>query len=150
MWLSLIYVILGVQLVMYISSALFLWSARRTRGRQSTLLLGYITLLFSVETIYVAVQARTVQLMYIDNRNYPGGPWQYFLATQNLPVNVMFYASLFVMTFLSDLLVVSCCRSCYQLNPVKLTSELSSFGAVGSSGVGQETLSDMLWLHSLL
>ena len=108
-WLQQTFAIPGVQLVMYISSALFLFKARRTRGRQSTILLGYITLLFSVETIYVAVQARTVQLMYIDNRNYPGGPWQYFLDTQNLPVNVMFYATLFVMTFLSDLLVVSAC-----------------------------------------
>ena len=44
--------------------------------------------------------------MYIDNRNYPGGPWQYFLDTQNLAVNVMFYATLFLITFMCDLLVV--------------------------------------------
>lgn len=51
--------------------------------------------------------------MYIDNRNYPGGgPWAWFLATQNLPINVLFYAVFFVLTFLSDLLVVSDC-SCY-------------------------------------
>lgn len=52
------------------------------------------------------VQARTVQLIYVDNRDYPGGPWQYFLATQNLAINVMFYATLFLLTFLSDILVV--------------------------------------------
>ena len=67
-----------------------------------------MTLLLLIETLFCIVQARSVQLMYIDNRNYPGGPWQYFLDTQNLPINVMFYATLFVLTFLADLLVVSC------------------------------------------
>ena len=55
----------------------------------------------------MVVQANTVQSMYVDNRNYPGGPWTYFLATQNLAVDVLFYATLFVLTFLSDMLVVS-------------------------------------------
>lgn len=63
-------------------------------------------LLMSIEITFVGVQANTVQMIYIDNRNYPGGPWQYFLDTQQLAVNVMFYATLFILTFLSDLLVV--------------------------------------------
>jgi hypothetical protein len=96
----------GIQLVLYTSCALFLWDVRKSRGRQSIFLLGYITLLLVVETIFAAVQSRTVQVIYIDNRNYPGGPWAYFLATQYLPINVMFYATLFVLTFLADLLVV--------------------------------------------
>lgn len=66
-----------------------------------------MTLLFCVETIFVAVQARGVQENYIDNRNFPGGPWAYFLATQYLPVNIMFYATLFISTALADILVVS-------------------------------------------
>lgn len=74
-----------------------------------------------VETIFVIIQARTVQVLYVDNRNYPGGPWAYFLATQNLAINVIFYATLFVLTFLSDCLVVGviitfCCR--YMTNPI--------------------------------
>jgi hypothetical protein len=54
----------------------------------------------------MVVQANAVQSMYIDHRNYPGGPWSYFLQTQNLPINVIFIATLFILTFLSDLLVV--------------------------------------------
>lgn len=91
---------------MYTSCALYLWRQRKER-RASAFLLAYITLLLSIQTIYCAVQARTVQVMYVDNRNYPGGPWQYFLDTQELAINVMFYATLFVTTFLTDLLVVS-------------------------------------------
>ena len=98
--------LIGTQLVLYTTCALYLWSQRKTRKR-SIFLLAYITLLLVIETMYMVVQANTVQSMYIDNRNFPGGPWAYFLATQQLPINVIFYATLFVLTFLSDLLLVS-------------------------------------------
>ncbi|SJL08136.1 uncharacterized protein ARMOST_11499 [Armillaria ostoyae] len=98
----------GVQAVLYVSCALFLWK-RRKQNPISLFLLAYITLLLSIETIFVGVQANTVQMIYIDNRNYPGGPWQFFLDTQNLAVNVIFYATLFVLTFLSDILVLWRC-----------------------------------------
>ncbi|KAJ3559467.1 hypothetical protein NM688_g338 [Phlebia brevispora] len=96
---------IGIQLLMFAYCAAYLWKQRRVR-KHGLFILGYITLIFIVETIFLAVQARTVQICYIDNRNYPGGPWQFFLATQNLPVNVMFYATLFLITFLCDCLVV--------------------------------------------
>ncbi|KAG6811457.1 hypothetical protein H0H92_007280, partial [Tricholoma furcatifolium] len=78
-------------------------------ARKSIFLLLYITLLLCVETIFEISQAHTVQMIYIDNRNYPGGPWAYFLATQNLAINVIFIASLFSLTFLADLLVLWRC-----------------------------------------
>lgn len=65
-----------------------------------------MSLLLLIETLFAAVQARTVEDIYISHRNYPGGPWAYFLHTQYLPVNVIFYSTLFLLTFLSDLLVV--------------------------------------------
>ncbi|KAF9011268.1 hypothetical protein BDQ17DRAFT_875054 [Cyathus striatus] len=99
----------GIQCILYLTCAIFLWKQRKLRGRQSSFLLAYMTLLLVIETIFVAVQARTVQDIYIDNRNYPGGPWAYFLATQNLPINVMFYATLFLLTFLADLLILWRC-----------------------------------------
>lgn len=110
----------GIQLVLYTSCALFLWKKRKER-KSALFLLAYITALIMVETIFVIIQARTVQVLYVDNRNYPGGPWAYFLATQNLAINVIFYATLFVLTFLSDCLVVGviitfCCR--YMTNPI--------------------------------
>ncbi|KAF5361554.1 hypothetical protein D9757_008387 [Collybiopsis confluens] len=98
----------GIQLVLYYSCAMYLWN-RRKQSNKSLFLLAYITVLLSVSTIFVIVQARTVQLMYVDNRNYPGGPFEFFLATQNWAVNVMFDASLFVLTFLSDCLMLWRC-----------------------------------------
>ncbi|KAI0080524.1 hypothetical protein K474DRAFT_1589725 [Panus rudis PR-1116 ss-1] len=98
----------GVQLVLYTTCVLFLWKQRHHR-KHAMFMLAYITLLLCIETIFVIVQGRTVQVIYIDNRNYPGGPWRYFLDTQNLPINILFYATLFVLTFLSDLLVLWRC-----------------------------------------
>ncbi|KAJ3499746.1 hypothetical protein NLJ89_g10062 [Agrocybe chaxingu] len=74
--------------------------------------------------------ARTVQIMYVDNRNYPGGPWQYFLATQNLPVNVMFYATLFVLTFLADLLILWRCWIIWGATGVTIAYVVIAFPAL--------------------
>ncbi|KAI0034801.1 hypothetical protein K488DRAFT_44707 [Vararia minispora EC-137] len=98
----------GVQLVMYVYCAHYLWTQRRARTH-ALFILAFITALLAVSTIFVGVQAYTVQLVYIDNRNYPGGPWAYFLASQNLSVNVMFEATLFMINFLSDALVLWRC-----------------------------------------
>ena len=100
---------LGVQLVLYTTCAIYLWNVPRSRGNQASFLLAYMSILCCVKTIFQVVQARIVQAMFIDNRNYPGGPWSYFLATQNHPINVIFYATLFISTFLADLLIVSNC-----------------------------------------
>ncbi|KAF8640860.1 hypothetical protein AX17_000508 [Amanita inopinata Kibby_2008] len=99
----------GVQLVLYTMCALYLWSQRSRRGKNMLFLLAYITVLLILESMFASVGARTVEDVYVNNRNYPGGPWAYFLATQYLPENVIFYASLFVLTFLSDLLVLWRC-----------------------------------------
>ncbi|KAF7370706.1 hypothetical protein MSAN_00703800 [Mycena sanguinolenta] len=98
----------GIQLTLWANCALFLWK-RRKHSRLPMLLLIYMTTMLLIESLFVAVQARTVQFIYIDNRNYPGGPWSFFLASQTAAINVIFYATLFLLTFLSDLLVLWRC-----------------------------------------
>ncbi|RPD82718.1 hypothetical protein L226DRAFT_450718 [Lentinus tigrinus ALCF2SS1-7] len=98
----------GVQLILWAKCALYLWKQRQ-RSIKTRLLLYYISLLLTVQTITSIVQARTVQEMYIENRNYPGGPWVYFLDTQSQPVNVLFDSTVFILTFLCDLLVLWRC-----------------------------------------
>ena len=116
--------------MLYTSCALYLWSQRKIR--KTYFLLAYTTLLLVVETIFIVVQATSVQSVYIDNRNYPGGPWVYFLETQHLAVNVLFYAALYLLTFFSDMLMVS--------GPSTFSSSNSDYsniscGAVGLSGL---------------
>ena len=96
----------GAQLVLWVTCAQYLWKHYKD-GSGTGIMLCYITLLIIVETIFCISQARTIELMYIDNRYYPGGPWQYFLDTQHLPIDILFCASLFLVTFLCDIMVVS-------------------------------------------
>lgn len=94
---------LGILICMYFSCIQVLWKQRTKRF--STFLMIYITGLFIILLIFSAVSAGTVQQIYIDNRNYPGGPWSYFLATQNLAINVSFIATFFLLTFFADSLI---------------------------------------------
>lgn len=94
----------GILICMYFSCMQLLWVQRRAR-KFSTFIMLYLTLLFLTLIIFVSVSAGTVQLIYIDNRNYPGGPWQFFLDTQNLAINVLFIATFFLLTFLADSLI---------------------------------------------
>ena len=58
---------LGIQLCMFVYCANYLWTQRKIR-KHSFYILAFIISIFIVETIFVAVQARTVQICYIDNR----------------------------------------------------------------------------------
>ncbi|KAJ7915265.1 hypothetical protein B0H13DRAFT_2189579 [Mycena leptocephala] len=98
----------GIQFSLYFSCFLYLWQ-RRKQNRSALFLLAYITTLFSLEFLFVIVQGEAVQMIYIDHRNYPGGPFAFYLARQNAPPNVMFCATLLVLTFLSDILVLWRC-----------------------------------------
>ncbi|KAF8623262.1 hypothetical protein AX15_006437 [Amanita polypyramis BW_CC] len=98
----------GVQLVLYVTCVLHLWSQRKRRGKIAISLLIYVTLLLIIESFLVASCTWIVEDMYINNRNYPGGPLAYFLET-NLPGYNMLLATLLCLTFLSDLLVIWRC-----------------------------------------
>ncbi|KAG6841579.1 hypothetical protein C0991_009614 [Blastosporella zonata] len=60
----------GIQLLLYLACARYLWNKRHLR--QCIFLLSYITLLLCVESIFEVAQSYTVQMIYVDNRNYPG------------------------------------------------------------------------------
>ncbi|KAF8191259.1 hypothetical protein BJ912DRAFT_964704 [Pholiota molesta] len=69
----------GIQLTLYLSCAMYLWNGG-ARGVRSRRFL-----------------------------NFPGGPWQYFLSTEYLPINKMFYSTFIAGTFLADLLMLWRC-----------------------------------------
>lgn len=75
----------------------------------STLLLIYLAVLLGTETVFVVAEGLGVQHIYVDGRSFPGGPWRYHLFSQASAANVTFNASIFVLTFLGDLLVVRFC-----------------------------------------
>ncbi|KAF8727817.1 hypothetical protein AX14_006969, partial [Amanita brunnescens Koide BX004] len=95
----------GVQLVMYFNCASYFWKQRSCKGKHAFFRLAYITILLVLETLVIASSAWVLISMYIDNRLYPGGPIAWFLASANQPSEITFWASLFALTFMSDLLV---------------------------------------------
>ncbi|KAF8697250.1 hypothetical protein AX14_001415 [Amanita brunnescens Koide BX004] len=99
----------GIQVILYGICVLYLWRQYNRRGALVFSRLAYITMLLLLESLLVAASIAVLEEMYIQNRNYPGGPMAWFLAEANQPANVVFYASLFSLTFLSDLLVLWRC-----------------------------------------
>ena len=81
--------------------------------------------------------------MYIENRNYPGGPWIYFLNTQSHPIDVLFDSTVFILTFLCDVLVV---RGHHSRSIATLSTDedpFRSYGAAGLSGLRRDELPRM-------
>jgi len=93
----------GILICMYASCIHVLWNKRSMRI--SKFLMVYIAVLFLILVVFSAVSAGETQEMYIDDRNFPGGPWNYFLAIQNLPINVLWVVTFFLLTFLADSLI---------------------------------------------
>ncbi|KAF8878201.1 hypothetical protein BD779DRAFT_1676952 [Infundibulicybe gibba] len=67
----------GAQGVLYFICARYLWFQRKTR-RTSAFALAYITLLLLVSSVAQVAQAHRTQLVFVENRNFPGGAWVYY------------------------------------------------------------------------
>ena len=116
---------------MYINCASYFWMQRNCQGKHAFFRLAYITVLLILESSVIVTSTWILISMYIDNRDYPGGPMAWFLASANEPSEVAFWASLFALTFMSDLFAVS---TFIQFPYFAFLNILSS-GVVGSSGV---------------
>ncbi|TCD61350.1 hypothetical protein EIP91_008560 [Steccherinum ochraceum] len=95
----------GVQFVLYLACVRILWQ-RRPRTRFTYFLLAYITILCAMNTIWTATSAFGLQLTYIDNRNYPGGPFAYLQIEFSTTSNVLSLASYIVGNILADALLL--------------------------------------------
>ncbi|KNZ78859.1 hypothetical protein J132_09542 [Termitomyces sp. J132] len=74
----------------------------------------YVTALFSLACVNVALNIRFNELVYIDNRGYPGGPLAFLLQQQAVPVNIAGNSETIVISFLSDALLIYRCFIVYQ------------------------------------
>ncbi|PIL35477.1 hypothetical protein GSI_02205 [Ganoderma sinense ZZ0214-1] len=75
---------------------------RKTAGGHSILSLAFISLLFAMGTLNLACNTRMTQLMFIDNRAYPGGPNAWFFAFYSTGVNTAGNASYIVANAVAD------------------------------------------------
>lgn len=98
----------GVHGTLYCVCA-YLLVRRRRKVDMSMFWLAYITLLFAVATIYVACGIKLSEMLWIDDRDFPGGPVAYQNALFSNYVQLLLSTSYNVMTFMADGLLVYRC-----------------------------------------
>ena len=80
---------------------------RPEKTRFTHLLLGYTTILCILNCIYTGANASGLQQTFIDNRNYPGGPWGYVTTgILTAPFNLSSECSYFLANLMADALLV--------------------------------------------
>lgn len=89
-----------------------LWSQRKARPRQTYTWIAYIVLLFILGSLANGINMKVNVLMFVNNRDYPGGPTAYDKATFSVPINLICTSACILGAWLQDaLLVCSCSQS---------------------------------------
>ncbi|TFK51122.1 hypothetical protein OE88DRAFT_1595175, partial [Heliocybe sulcata] len=102
----------GVHATLYFVCA-YLLIRRRRKVQLRSFWLFYITLLFVFATIYVACGIKLSEMLWIDDRNFPGGPVQFQNTLFSNYVQLLLSSSYNVMTFMADGLLVYRCFLMY-------------------------------------
>ena len=69
------------------------------------LIFGFV--LFAVNTVGTAAGMKWVELIWIDNRGFPGGPAAFIMNDFSNSMNILSFAAYVVGNILTDLLLVS-------------------------------------------
>lgn len=76
--------------------------------RKTTFYVAYTSVLFVLATLYTAANSQNAIVAYVDNRLYPGGPYQYFVTFMaGQPVMVMTDVASLIILWMTDALIVS-------------------------------------------
>ncbi|KAF8121143.1 hypothetical protein EV363DRAFT_956056 [Boletus edulis] len=84
-------------------------SRSRTEWRKTLFYLIYTTVLFVLATVYTAGNSQSAIVAYVDNRLYPGGPYQYYIMYMaGQSVMVMTDVTALIILWMTDALIL--CR----------------------------------------
>ncbi|KAH7883042.1 hypothetical protein F5I97DRAFT_1815368 [Phlebopus sp. FC_14] len=120
-------VLYGIVVVLSVMCCRSLCSSIRARDagyRKNIFFLCYVSLLFTIGTVYVACNSEITQLGFINNRNYPGGPSAFEENTSSPPLNVAFVLS----NWCADLLMIWRCIVVYK--DTKYHFLITAFGSI--------------------
>lgn len=84
-----------------------LLAQRRKHPRVSWTMIAYITLNFILGSIGNAANIKFNEMVFIDDRDFPGGPNAFFTQQNSVTINVLAYAVYIVNTWTQDGLLVS-------------------------------------------
>ncbi|KAJ7065984.1 hypothetical protein B0H15DRAFT_758583, partial [Mycena belliarum] len=88
---------------------------RRKETRNIPLII-YTLVLFALGTIFVGMDLNNLKLMFVDNRNAPGGPTAYALAQYGKPLSIVPNACAFISDWLAAGLLLYRCIIIFHMN----------------------------------
>lgn len=96
----------GVDCCVYGACVYVLLKQAPNHGSRNAML-AFVSVLFIITTVGTGAGMKWAELVWIDNRGFPGGPYAYLLTEFSNPMNILSFASYIVGNFLTDLLLVS-------------------------------------------
>jgi len=100
----------GVELTLFLTCfKLLLTQRKRSHDKIRVNLLIFITLVFVLDTIFMGCNAKSIQLAFIQDRNFPGGPSAWLDTSILVPVNTVSIEVAVISIWLTDLLLVWRC-----------------------------------------
>jgi len=140
----------GVTIAVYFICVYYL-RVNKTRGNWRWLV--FVTVLFALATVNIALNIRFAQAVYILNRGYPGGPLAYLLEQQAVPTNIAGNAEAVVIAFLSDGLLIYRCFVVYRrwwVIVIPILMWLSSIALLVLFNLQAALPNSSLWANSTL
>lgn len=104
---------LGIHVAVFAAATYFIISAYQASKRLPWSFRTFIFALFTLGTIDIACNTKFGEMMWIDDRNIPGGPNAWLEAGYSTPVNVLGNASYIFSNFLADAMIVRSLHAAY-------------------------------------
>ncbi|KAH7916756.1 hypothetical protein BJ138DRAFT_7694 [Hygrophoropsis aurantiaca] len=107
----------GAVLVLFAMCFQSLWVRMRassTRSRKSVFLLIYVSVVFVLGTILFATNSQFIQLGFINDRNFPGGPSAYIEEMFSIPENIASNITFVLANWCADSLMLWRCMVIYK------------------------------------
>ena len=98
-------IFLGMVLVLYAKCMQTLWYMRK-RIRNANILMLHSTIVFIMNTLYTASVSRVLELTFVDNDDFPGGPFAYLNLEFFIPINILGSIVFLIANWLLDALMV--------------------------------------------
>ena len=97
---------IGVHVTLFLLCLNNLWTQRKENPKWAYSWIAYIVILFIFGSMANALDMHIGQSIFVDNRNFPGGPAAYNTATFSAPVNVLCTAACTIGGWFQDALLV--------------------------------------------
>lgn len=98
----------GIVFTLYCTCSQILYAQlwQPEKRRQAAFMLTYVSVMTLCGGLYFASTSHTMQLAYVDFRNYPAGPNAYTNVTYSSPINVLGVVLFFIVSWMSDAMIV--------------------------------------------